>query len=63
MIVALIVITTIIVFVAVDILLRILLGRIREARIKKERERALDIGLKLDVSEEASTLTRVEVDF
>lgn len=62
MIVALIVITTIIVFVAVDILLRILLGRIREARIKKERERALDIGLKLDVSEEASTLRRVEVD-
>ena len=60
MVVALIVVTTIIVFVIVDIVLRILLNRVREARIKKEREHALDIGLKLDVSEEAPTLKRVE---
>ncbi|MCP4372708.1 MAG: response regulator, partial [Deltaproteobacteria bacterium] len=39
-----------------------LLKRVREGRIKKERERALDIGLKLDVSEEAQTLKRVEVE-
>jgi len=62
MVVALIIITTIVVFVAVDILLRILLKRMREARIRKEREQALDIGLKLDVSEEAQTLKRVELD-
>jgi len=62
MVVALIVITTIIVFVAVDIVLRILLKRAREARLQREREQALDIGLKLDVSEEARTLRRVEVD-
>jgi CheY-like chemotaxis protein/glycine cleavage system H lipoate-binding protein len=62
MVVALIVVTTIIVFVIVDIVLRILLNRVREARIKKEREHALDIGLKLDVSEEARTLMRVELD-
>jgi len=62
MVVASIVITTIIVFVVVDILLRLLLKRVREARIKREREQALDIGLKLDVSEEARTLKRVEVD-
>jgi len=62
MVVALIIVTTIIVFVAVDILLRILLKRMSEARIKKEREQALDIGLKLDVSEEAPSLRRVELD-
>ena len=62
MVVALIVITTIIVFVLVDLVLRMLLNRVREGRIIKEREQALDIGLKLDVSEEARTLMRVEVD-
>jgi CheY-like chemotaxis protein len=62
MVVALIVVTTIIVFVLVDIVLRVFLKRVREARIQKEREHALDIGLKLDVSEEARTLKRVELD-
>jgi CheY-like chemotaxis protein len=62
MVVASIVITTIIVFVVVDFVLRLLLKRVREARIKREREQALDIGLKLDVSEEAQSLKRVEVD-
>ena len=61
MIVALIVVTTILVFVVVDLLLRVLLKRVREARTRKERELALDIGLKLDVSEEAKTLKRVEL--
>lgn len=56
-----IVITTIIAFILVDLVLRILLKRVREAKLIKERERALDIGLKLDVSEEATTLKRVEV--
>jgi len=62
MVVALIVVTTIIVFFIVDFVLRMLLDRVRETRIKKERECALDIGLKLDVSEEARTLMRVELD-
>ncbi len=62
MVVALIVVTTIIVFILVDLVLRMLLNRVREGRIKREREHALDIGLKLDVSEEARTLMRVEVD-
>lgn len=61
MIVALIVVTTILVFVVVDLLLRMLLKRVRETRTRKERELALDIGLKLDVSEEAKTLKRVEL--
>jgi DNA-binding response OmpR family regulator len=62
MIVALIVITTIIVFVVVDLVLRTLLKRMGDARMRTEREQALDIGLKLDVSEEAPTLKRVELD-
>jgi FixJ family two-component response regulator/glycine cleavage system H lipoate-binding protein len=62
MVVALIVVTTIVVFIVVDFLLRMLLKRVREARTRKEREDALDIGLKLDVSEEAKTLKRVELD-
>jgi len=57
-----IVITTILVFLVVDILLRVVLKRVTGARIRKEREQALDIGLKLDVSDEAPTLTRVELD-
>ena len=62
MVVALIVVTTIVVFFVVDLALRILLERLRESRITKEREQALNIGLKLDVSEEAPTLTRVKLD-
>ena len=62
MVVASIIITTIIVFIVVDILLRILVTRVRAARVRKEREAALDEGLNLDVSEEAPTLTRVELD-
>ena len=62
MVVASIVVITIIVFVVVDIVLRMLLNRAREARLIREREQALDIGLKLDVSDEARTLKRVEVD-
>jgi CheY-like chemotaxis protein/glycine cleavage system H lipoate-binding protein len=62
MIVALIVITTIIAFIVVDLVLRMLLKRATEARKKKEREHALDVGLKLDVSEEAQTLKRITLD-
>lgn len=62
MVVASIVITTILVFILVDLLLRTILTRARGARTRKEREQALDIGLKLDVSEEAPSLKRVELE-
>jgi CheY-like chemotaxis protein len=62
MVVASIVFITIIVFIVVDLVLRMLLKRAREARINREREQALDIGLKFDASEEAPSLKRVEVD-
>jgi CheY-like chemotaxis protein/glycine cleavage system H lipoate-binding protein len=48
--------------VVVDLVLRILLKKARETRVQKEREEALDSGLKLDVSEEAPSLKRVQLD-
>jgi CheY-like chemotaxis protein/glycine cleavage system H lipoate-binding protein len=57
-----IIITTILVFILVDILLRMLLNRVRAAQVRREREEALDTALRLDVSDEAPTLTRVELD-
>jgi CheY-like chemotaxis protein len=57
----LIVVVTVIVFIIVDFALRIYIQRRQELRIRKEREQALDVGLKLDYSEEAKTLKRVEV--
>jgi CheY-like chemotaxis protein/glycine cleavage system H lipoate-binding protein len=57
-----IIVTTIVVFALVDLLLRMLLNKSRETRIRKERAEALDTGLKLDVSEEAPTLKRVELE-
>jgi len=62
MIVALIVVTTIVVFILVDLALRVLLKRSRETKLRLEREHALDTGLKLDVSEEAPSLKRIELD-
>ncbi|MDX1700602.1 MAG: response regulator [Melioribacteraceae bacterium] len=60
--VALIVVLTLIVFIIVDLALRILLQKVRESRIRKEREEALDIGLNLDFTDEAKSLKRVEID-
>ena len=62
MVVALIVILTVVAFIAVDLVLRVLLKKSRESRMLKEREEALDIGLQLDVSEESPSLKRVELD-
>ena len=59
--VLLIVVVTVIVFIIVDLALRVFLQRRHELKLKKERQEALDIGLKLDVSAEAKTLKRVEV--
>lgn len=59
--VLLIVVVTIIVFILVDFSLRVYFQRRQELQLRKEREAALDIGLKLDYSEEAKTLKRVEV--
>lgn len=59
--VLLIVVVTVIIFIMVDFALRIYFQKRRELQLRREREAALDIGLRLDVSEEARTLKRVEV--
>lgn len=59
--VLLIVVITVIVFVMVDFALRIYFQKRQELNLIKERKAALDIGLKLDFSDEATTLKRVEI--
>jgi len=60
--VLLIVILTVVVFIIVDFALRLILQKRRELKLSKEREKALDIGLKLDFTYEAKTLKRVELE-
>jgi CheY-like chemotaxis protein len=55
------VVVTVIVFIIVDFSLRVYFQRRQELKLRKEREEALDTGLRLDFSEEAKTLKRVEV--
>jgi DNA-binding response OmpR family regulator len=57
-----IVIVTIVVFIIVDLLLRMILKRIDQGRLKRKRAEALDIGLRLEVSQDAPSLKTVEVD-
>ncbi|MDZ7290240.1 MAG: response regulator [candidate division KSB1 bacterium] len=60
--VALIVILTIVVFIVVDVALRLAMRRLHEAKIKKERKQALDAGLRLDYTDEAKSLKRVQIE-
>lgn len=52
---------TIVIFIVVDLALRLTLKRIEEGKIRKARQRALDIGLRLEFADEATSLKRVEV--
>ncbi len=54
-------VTMVIVFIVSDIAIRAVSARIREARARKERLAALDIGLNLDYTDEAKSLKRVEI--
>jgi CheY-like chemotaxis protein len=60
--VILIVLVTIIVFIIVDLILRRIAKRMEEKKIRLEREAALDIGLRLEYTDEANSLKRVEVN-
>ncbi|NHZ72915.1 MAG: response regulator [Nitrospirae bacterium] len=57
-----IVLLTVVVFFVVDLLLRLALKKKEEGRLRRERGEALDTGLKLDYTDEAASLKRVEVD-
>ncbi|MCA9742125.1 MAG: response regulator [Deferribacteres bacterium] len=60
--VAILVVLTIVVFIVVDFSMRMLMKKIETSKLKKEREQALDIGLRLDFTDEAKSLKRVHVD-
>jgi CheY-like chemotaxis protein len=57
----LMVLLTVVVFAVVDLTLRLTLKQMQTARARRERQQALDIGLKLEFAEEALSLKRVEV--
>ena len=60
--VVLIVLVTIITFIVVDLILRRIMKRMEEKKIRLEREAALDTGLRLEFTDEAASLKRVEVN-
>ena len=59
--VVIIVLLTIAIFLLVDLALRMVLKRREEARLRREREEALDTGLRLDFTEEAASLKQPEL--
>ena len=59
--VVLIVLVTFVVFVLVDLFLRMTLKKLEEAKVRKAREEALAVGLRLEFADEAKSLKRVEV--
>ncbi|MCI0495103.1 response regulator [candidate division KSB1 bacterium] len=60
--VVLIVLITVIIFILADYVVRIVMRKMEQSKIKKERQDALDIGLRLDFAEEAKSLKRVTVE-
>ena len=60
--VAAMVIITVVAFVVVDLLIRFILRRSAAARVRREREEALETGLRLDLSEDTPSLRRVTVE-
>ncbi len=55
-------IIALIVFIIVDLIIRFVAKKLREKKIRQEREEALKESLKLDFSREAKTLKRAEVE-
>jgi CheY-like chemotaxis protein len=59
--VVVVVLVTFLLFIVVDILLRLLIRRIDRSRVRKQRKEALDLGLNLQINEEAKSLKHVAV--
>jgi CheY-like chemotaxis protein len=59
--VILMLVLTVVIFVIVDLGLRLLLKRVEANRARQERQQALDTGLRLEFADEARSLKRVEV--
>ncbi len=60
--VVLIVLVTFVVFIVVDLFLRVTMKRLEESKLRRAREEALEVGLRLDFTDEAKSLKRVEVE-
>jgi CheY-like chemotaxis protein len=58
----LIVFLTVIAFVSIDLLMRLVLRKREEVRLQKERQEALDLSLRLEFADEAASLKRAEVN-
>jgi len=56
-----IVIAAVVLIVVVDLAMRTVLGRLAQTRRRRQRQEALDLGLKLTISDDTPSLTRVEV--
>ena len=54
--VALLVVVLIIAFITADVLIRLVARRLSETKVKKQREEALHVGLKLEFADEAKSL-------
>jgi len=59
--VAVLVVSMIVGVIIIDLVVRKVLERMREAKARKERLAALDIGLRLDFAQEAKSLKRVDI--
>jgi len=55
-------ILAVVVFIIIDVIIRTIIKKTTESRLRKEREEALAVNLNLDFSHEAETLKRVEVE-
>ncbi len=55
-------ILAVVVFIIIDVIIRTIIKKTTESRLRKEREEALAVNLNLDFSHEAKTLKRVEVE-
>lgn len=60
--VALLVIFMIAAFITADVVVRMVTQKLRDKKVREERVSALDIGLRLDYTDEAKSLKRVVVD-
>jgi CheY-like chemotaxis protein len=60
--VPLIVLLTVVIFIVVDLVLRVSLRRLEQRRLLRQRREALDEGLRLEFADEAVSLKRVQVD-
>ncbi len=59
--VVILVVSMVVAFIICDVVVRIVLKRMHEAKERKERLEALDIGLRLDFAHEAKSLKRVDI--